>query len=156
MSTAFAKLTRDGPLYEESTQYAPAKTNNGDRTMIVLPRKQGQGIVIDDRIFMTVSDIRKYDVCFEMSVPIDVLIQGSPRMFGHPGRSESGEQLAFVEIAPCPQCLWLRVDDEVSFHDRVSVRIVECKDDHIRLGLEAVEGVSVDRKEVWDVVRRDR
>lgn len=156
MSTAFAKLTRDGPLYEKSTQYAPAKTRNGDRTMIVLCRKQDQGFVIDDRIFMTVSDIRKYDVCFEMSVPIDVLIQGSPRLFGHPGRSESGEQLSVVEIAPCPQYLWLRVDDEVSFHDRVSARVVECKDDHIRLGLEAVDGVSVHRKEVWDVVRRDR
>lgn len=123
--------------------------------MIVLCRKLNQGIVISDGIFMTVTDIRASEVCFEMSVPIDVFIQGKPGLFGHPGRSESGEQLAFVEIAPCPKCLWLRVNDEVSFHDRVSVVVFECRDDHVRLGVEAVKGVSVNRMEVWDALRRD-
>ncbi len=124
--------------------------------MILLPRKQDQGIVIDDRIFMTVTDIREYDVCFAISAPGDVMIRGTPRMFGYPGRSESGEQLDFLEIAPCPKCLWLRINDVVSFNDLASIHVVVgSRDDTIRLGIKAARDVSAHRREIWEALKGD-
>ena len=123
--------------------------------MIVLKRARGHSVVIDERIFITVFDFTEPDVCLEMSVPYDIMVRGVPRLFGHPGRSDDGEKLAYVEVAPCPKHLWLRKDDSISFNDLASLYVVEIRPDYVRLGLEATGNVSIQRKEVWDAIRRE-
>lgn len=46
------------------------------------------------------------------------------------------------------------VDQSIIIDDRITVTVIEVRDDKVRLGIEATRDVPVHREEVWQAIQR--
>jgi len=129
--------------------------------MLVLTRKKGESIVINDGVEVTVANILGDKVRLVVNAPDGIPVvqremfgatipHGSPctvRLDPHEAKSRGGSGSSFV---------FLRHRDEgIVIGDNVVVTIVDIRGDKVRLGIDAPTEIPVHRREVYEAIQRE-
>jgi carbon storage regulator len=114
---------------------------HGGTVMLVISRKQGDSVVIDDKILVTIMKIQRDKVSLELKCPEQYSIQ----------LEESGKQINHAENLP-PRVVVRKKLESFVINSDFTVTVVEIRDDKVRLGIVVPKECSVHRKEVFDAI----
>lgn len=123
--------------------------------MLVLRRTRGQGVVIGERIFLTVAAIQEESIRLKLEVPDDVPVHIPQEVLDQSDIDFPGEEVDRPEGAPHPTSITLRKRDIITFCDVVSVQLIENGQKDIRLAIQSSNDYPVWRSEFWAEERRD-
>jgi carbon storage regulator len=109
--------------------------------MLVVSRKQGESIVIDDKILVIILKIQRDKVSLELKCRDQYSIQ----------LDERSEPMNYAENSPSLVLVRKKLESFVIKSD-FTVTIVDIRDDKVRLGIVVPKECSVHRKEVFDAI----
>jgi carbon storage regulator len=115
----------------------------GGSTMLVLTRKEGESMVIDRKILVTVVKIQPDQVSLQLEAPMEYSIQFGENEPVHYGAGST----ALISAQ--------RKNDSFALNGEGSVTVVEIRGDKVRLGFVLPREWELNRKEVFDAINRE-
>ena len=123
--------------------------------MLVLKRKLNQALVIAECFLISIAEIKEDQVCLAISVDERISIEQYRAALVQVFRTEEGH-FDSCETLPEPRKVTVPFHHPLNLTEHVSIVALESKEDYVKCGVQAFDDHLIQRKEVWDVVRRDR
>jgi carbon storage regulator len=109
--------------------------------MLILSRKKGDGVVIDNKIVVTIAERPRNRVKLEVACPVEYPIQWEG----------SGARIK-PRDSPPGFIITLKKLESFVINSSISVTVVDIVDDKVRLGIVLPKECPIHRKEVLDAI----